>query len=158
MDTTPISAKEARGAIERGLLVYLILLPCQHLAAHQPTGGELDEIIEQLRAAMTEMVADSGIETAELAVEIGTHAAEIMRPVERNKPVVNLLSGLYLIRNLVFADRFVLAAGSTLDLATVRLIALLERDHSACWDANERAARRWARVLHTSLIKRGLFG
>jgi hypothetical protein len=71
---------------------------------------------------------------------------------------VNLLAALYLVRTLVQADRFTLVAGSTFDLATLRLIALLERDFAPCWDANEKAARRWARALRVSLIKRGLFG
>jgi len=158
MNTKPIAESEVRGAIERGLLAYLILLPCQQLAKRLPPGGELDEIIEQLRAAMTEMVADADIETAELAVPIGTHAAEILAPMERNTPVANLLSALYLVRTLVQSDRFTLDAGSPFDVATVRLIALLERDYAASWDANERAARRRARALHVSLIRRGLFG
>ena len=152
------TAVEARSAIESGLLIYLILAPCQELAARRPTDGDLAEIVEQLRTAMTQSVEHSPVPTTDLAVPIGTHVAEVLRPLEANSTMLKLLAALYLARNLVLADRFSLEAGSPLDLATLRLIALLERDYGASWDAHEKAARRQARALHTSLLKRGLFG
>lgn len=152
------TAVVARSAIESGLLIYLILAPCQELAARRPTDGDLAEIVEQLRASMTQSVHHSSVPTDELAVPIGMHVAEVLRPFETNSTILRLLAALYLTRNLVFADRFNLEPGSTLDLATSRLIARLERDYQASWDAHEKAARRQARTLHTALLKRGLFG
>jgi hypothetical protein len=152
------TAVEARSAIESGLLIFLILGPCQELAARRPVDVELADIIEQLRAAMTQSVEHSLVSTTELAVLIGTHAAVVSRPLERKSTILKLLAALYLTRNLVSADRFSLEAGSTLDLATLRLIALLERDYEASWDVHEKAARRQARALHTALLRRGLYG
>jgi len=110
-------------AVERGLLVYLILEPCQQLAARRPPGDEFAGIVEHLRAAMAEMVAGTAVATIDLAVPIGAHAVDILLPLERSPPLVKLLAALYLVQSLVLADRFVLDAGSTFDNATLRLIA-----------------------------------
>lgn len=152
------SAAETRTAIERGILIFLVLGPCQELASRRPNDEELAGIIEQLRATMTQSVEHLSISATELALPIGTHVAEILRPIEGRTTILRLLTALYLARNLVFTDRFILEAGSILDLATLRLIALLERDYEVSWDAHEKAARRQARALQTALLKRGLFG
>ena len=67
------SAAETRTAIERGILIFLVLGPCQELASRRPNDEELAGIIEQLRATMTQSVEHLSISATELAlpIEIG---------------------------------------------------------------------------------------